>query len=149
MGIAWASVFRLKRQHIYININIWKTELTENSNFRLFAANRRRKRQTSVCFLQTKRKTEVWFLGRQTINSNQHLLFQQTCPSTCMYTYLSLYDAVSIYIYCIYMENGANRKRQLPFVCCKWKNGNSKLPQFFCKRKIENGSCFPQLANDN
>ncbi len=41
---------------------------TETSNFRLFAANRKRKRK-------------FVFLGRQTINSNQQLLFQQTCPS--------------------------------------------------------------------
>ncbi len=31
-----------------------------------------------------KRKTEVFFLGRQTINGNRRLLFQQTCPSLLM-----------------------------------------------------------------
>ncbi len=45
----------------------------ENGNFRLFAANEKRKRQTSVCFLQ------VVFLG-----ANDHgkrcLLFQHKCP---------------------------------------------------------------------
>jgi hypothetical protein len=45
---------------------------------------------TSVCLLQTEiaklclfsanGKRNLVFLGRQTINSNQHLLFQQTCP---------------------------------------------------------------------
>jgi hypothetical protein len=44
----------LLRSYIYsIYIRIRKTELTENGNFRLFAANGKRKRQTSVCFLQT------------------------------------------------------------------------------------------------
>jgi hypothetical protein len=46
---------------------------------------------TSVCLLQTEiakfclfstnGKRNLVLLGRQTINSNQHLLFQQTCPS--------------------------------------------------------------------
>jgi hypothetical protein len=31
----------------------WKTELTENSDFCLFAANEKLKRQTSLCLLQT------------------------------------------------------------------------------------------------
>jgi hypothetical protein len=59
-----------------------KPELTENRNFRLFAANTKGKRQTSICLLQM--ETENWkfvFIGRQTINSNRRLLFQQTCPS--------------------------------------------------------------------
>jgi hypothetical protein len=41
----------------------------ETANFRLFAANRNGKRKFA-------------FLGRQTINVNQLLLFQYTCPST-------------------------------------------------------------------
>jgi hypothetical protein len=41
-------------------------ELTENSNFRLFAANG---------------KWKFVFLCWQKINGNQHLLFQQMCPS--------------------------------------------------------------------
>ncbi len=50
--IAWASIFHLKRQHIYmyivpfsfyIYIYIWEMERTENSNFRLFTANGNRK----------------------------------------------------------------------------------------------------------
>jgi hypothetical protein len=52
-----------------------KTELTENGNFRLFAA--KGKQKTSIFLLQM----EVYFLGRETINSNRQLLFQQTCPS--------------------------------------------------------------------
>jgi hypothetical protein len=35
-----------------------KTELIENGNVRLFAANGKRKKQTSVCFQQMERKTE-------------------------------------------------------------------------------------------
>jgi hypothetical protein len=38
-----------------------KTELAENGNFCLFAANGKWKQQTSVCLLQTERKTEVCF----------------------------------------------------------------------------------------
>jgi hypothetical protein len=41
---------------------------TETSNFRSFAANRKRKRK-------------FVFLGQQMINSNQRFLLQQTCPS--------------------------------------------------------------------
>jgi hypothetical protein len=41
-------------------------ELSENGSFRLFAADGKRK---------------FVFLGQQTINGNQRLLFQQTCPS--------------------------------------------------------------------
>jgi hypothetical protein len=52
----------------------------ENGNFRLFAANGKRKRQTSVRLLQM-RTEKVDFLGGQTINSNRRLLFQQSCPS--------------------------------------------------------------------
>jgi hypothetical protein len=38
---------------VYVYLYIRKMELTENSNFQLFAANGKRKRQTSVCLLQT------------------------------------------------------------------------------------------------
>ncbi len=38
---------------MYIYINIWKKELTENGNFQLFAANEKPNWQTSVCLLQT------------------------------------------------------------------------------------------------
>jgi hypothetical protein len=41
----------LTRLHVS-GIPQMKKELTENGNFRLFAANRKWKRQTSVCFLQ-------------------------------------------------------------------------------------------------
>jgi hypothetical protein len=66
------SIFHLERQHINININIkiythtLKTELKEEDNISLFAANGKRK---------------FVFLGRQMINGNRRLLFQQTCPS--------------------------------------------------------------------
>ncbi len=56
--------------HLYIPFPyiIWKTELTENANFLLFGAN-------------GNKKWKFIFLGRETINSNQWLLFQQICPS--------------------------------------------------------------------
>ncbi len=55
-------------------------ELTGKGNFHLFAPNRKQKQQTSVCW-KWKMKMEFVFLGRQTKNGNQRLLFQQTCPS--------------------------------------------------------------------
>jgi hypothetical protein len=54
-------------------------ELTKNSNFHFFAANRKWKRQTSVCFFANRKweekKMKFVFLGRQKINGNQRLLF--------------------------------------------------------------------------
>ncbi len=50
-------------------------QTTETANFRLFAANGKRK-QKFVSF------------GRQMINGNRRLLFQQTCPSM-MYMYIT------------------------------------------------------------
>jgi hypothetical protein len=68
-------VFRCIHTYIYIGISTLYTvyiypekELTENENFHLFAANRKKK---------------FVFLGRQTINGNRRLLFQQTRP-LCM-----------------------------------------------------------------
>jgi hypothetical protein len=58
---------------------VGKMELTEISNFRLFAANGKRKRPASVCFLQM--ESGSLFFGRQKINGNRCLLFQQTCLS--------------------------------------------------------------------
>jgi hypothetical protein len=42
---------------IYVYMYMYKTELTEKTNFGLFAANRKRKRQTSICLLLT--QTEI------------------------------------------------------------------------------------------
>ncbi len=57
-------------------------ELTENFNFPLFAAKGKRKQKTSVCSLRTENgKWKFVFFSRQTMNSNQHLLLQQMCPS--------------------------------------------------------------------
>jgi hypothetical protein len=68
-------------------------ELTENGNFRLFAANGKQKRQTSVRLLQMRTENEVDFLGGQTINSNRRLLFQQTCPSVVKINQLHFCEA--------------------------------------------------------
>ncbi len=57
---------------MYISISIYMlhqfqyTYIYGNGKLPLFSANR---------------KWKLVFLGRQTINGNQHLLFQQTCPS--------------------------------------------------------------------
>jgi hypothetical protein len=81
--IVWAPDFRLERQHMYKYKNKYKCEckdkykykykyiythtdtrkpvLTENGNIRLSAANGKRERQTSLCLLQRKWKTEVCF----------------------------------------------------------------------------------------
>jgi hypothetical protein len=57
-GAHCISIYMLPFQCICIDVQ--KTELTETDNFRLFAANGKRKWQTFVCFLQTeKRKTQV------------------------------------------------------------------------------------------
>ncbi len=39
----------------------WKTELTENGNFCLFAADGKQRWQTSVCLLQTVKQTGSLF----------------------------------------------------------------------------------------
>jgi hypothetical protein len=59
-----------------------KTELTENGNFRLFAENGNGK----LPFVCLKRKRKLVFLGRQMINGNRRVLFQQTCPSMYLST---------------------------------------------------------------
>jgi hypothetical protein len=56
----------------------------ENDNFFLFAA--KGTGNFGLFSANGKRKTTVFFLGRQTINGNQHFIFQQTC--TCMYGYI-------------------------------------------------------------
>ncbi len=73
-------------QYLYIQyvlpfqyFNIRKTKLTENGNFRLFAANGKRKGK--LLFVFCKQKYKSVFLGQQTINGYQHLQFQQTCQS--------------------------------------------------------------------
>jgi hypothetical protein len=72
--------------HVSISMSpcLWNSsngnaELTENSMFHFFCCNGKRRRQTSVCLLQT--ETEVCFLGQQTIRDNRQFLFQQMCPS--------------------------------------------------------------------
>jgi hypothetical protein len=70
--------------HIYLSVYVY-TELTENGNFHLLAANGKQRRQTSVCLLQTENrdgklprlfsanrngKRKFVFLGWQTINVN-------------------------------------------------------------------------------
>ncbi len=39
-------------------------------------------------------------------------------------------------------ENKTNRKRQLPFVCCKLDKPGKLLFVIICKQKTENGSWF-------
>jgi hypothetical protein len=62
------------QQFQYIYIYVRKTELMENGNFRLFAANGKRKRQTSVYFLH------VVYLGRQTMTVNDVCCFSIRAP---------------------------------------------------------------------
>jgi hypothetical protein len=69
-----------------------KTELTEIGNFRLFYANGKRKQQTKNKFAANGNgKRTFVFLGRQTINGKQHLLFQQKCPSMHMVNVYNTY----------------------------------------------------------
>jgi hypothetical protein len=97
------SVFRLMFPFLHVailhvSISLFpefrtrKTELTEDGNFCLLAANGKLKRKTSVCVLKTgTRKQKFVFLDRQTINGNRQLIFQQTHPSV-----LTLYCTVVI-----------------------------------------------------
>jgi hypothetical protein len=67
--------------YICIYIYMWKTE---TANFRLFTAYFR--------FFSANRKWKFVFLGRETINSDRRLLFQQTCLSLIVwYRYLLYY----------------------------------------------------------
>ncbi len=69
-----------KYKHEFIHTFTRETELTENGNFRLFAAIGKLKRQTSVCLLQTETgngKRKFVFLGLLTINGNRRLCFSQ------------------------------------------------------------------------
>ncbi len=69
-SISMSPCFRFRKQ---------KTELTENGNLRCFAANGKRKQQTSVCLLQA--ETENRSLFSLVGKGNQRLLFQQPRPS--------------------------------------------------------------------
>jgi hypothetical protein len=64
----YVSMFTCPCLHVS-GIRKRKTELTQNSSFRLFATNRNGERK-------------FVFHGLQTINGNQRLLLQQTFPST-------------------------------------------------------------------
>jgi hypothetical protein len=80
-----------------------------------------------------------------------------------MYTYPSLLQwclAVSLLVifwaarwipcrFNIYTGYRANEKRQLPFVCCKRKNGNGKPPFVYCKRKWKFVFLGRQTKNSN
>ncbi len=97
---------------------------------------------TSVCWLQTengngklllfvcwKRKRSFVFLGRQTINDNQRLLFQQMCPSM-IYTHAHL-----ALVYCtVYTV--------LPFVEEEGKIWEFCVPLSFLVNKSASRSCL-------
>ncbi len=62
--------------HIYAAVSIYTVYIyiyTENGT--------KRRQQLSFIFANGKQKMEVSLLGRQMINSNRRLMFQQTCPS--------------------------------------------------------------------
>jgi hypothetical protein len=64
---------------------------TETPNFRMFAANRNEKRKFD-------------FLGRQTINVNRRLLFQQTCPFIHYHFLVHLYIKKRTLLHVIIIE---------------------------------------------
>ncbi len=86
-------------------------ELKENGNIYLFAANGKRKRQTSDCILpMVNRKQMFVFLGRQTINVYRHVLFHQMCtsmvfnngphkPSCCLFALLKAKLAMQSFLH--------------------------------------------------
>ncbi len=48
-------------------------------------------------------KLKFVFLGRQTKNGNQRLLFQQKCPSMCIrYMYIYVYVYLNVHV-CMYV----------------------------------------------
>jgi hypothetical protein len=62
--------------HVYISMRPefrkWKTELTENGNFRLFWYKQKTETATSVCLLENGNgKQKFVFLGRQTRNGSR------------------------------------------------------------------------------
>jgi hypothetical protein len=97
--IAWASVFRLMSPcpclyvsmfpclHLHVHDSTFRNYGTKNgtnrnSNFHLFSAIRKQRRQPSLCLLQREnKKMDICFLGRQAIIGNRRLLFRQTCLS--------------------------------------------------------------------
>jgi hypothetical protein len=50
---------------MFLEFHKQKTELTENGNFRLFAANGKWKRQTSVCLLDTGNESLFSLVGKR------------------------------------------------------------------------------------
>jgi hypothetical protein len=84
----WANGKRIKENRPGVRSpfspHVSMSELTENGNTRLFAANGKRKRQTFVC-LQKNGKRKFVFLGRQTINGNRRLLFSTNLPHRCCF----------------------------------------------------------------
>ncbi len=61
-------------------VYVRKTELTEDGNFHLFAANGKWKGPISVCFLQMENGS-LFSLVCKWVNGIRRLLFQQMCPS--------------------------------------------------------------------
>jgi hypothetical protein len=66
-------------------------ELTENGNFRLFAANGKIETANFVCFLQMETEYGSYFLGRQTINGNRRLLVTVNVPVYGLYCPVKLF----------------------------------------------------------
>jgi hypothetical protein len=64
-------------KYIYIR----KTELTENDNFHVFAADGKRKWQTLFCFVQTENGSLFSLVGKRSTVVDIILLCQQTCTS--------------------------------------------------------------------
>ncbi len=75
-----ASVFHFRwKRHHTVHTNKRKKELTENRN--LHFLQQIKNRNDKLPFFAAKWKRKYVFLGQQTINGNQQLLFKQTCPS--------------------------------------------------------------------
>jgi hypothetical protein len=56
-------------------------ELTINGNFRSFATNGKQKQQTSLCLLQTEKKTEVCFLWSANDNRQSTIAAAANMPA--------------------------------------------------------------------
>jgi hypothetical protein len=92
----------------------------------------KRKRQTSVCFLQMEnRKQKFVFLSQQTISGNRRLLFQQTCPSMSMRIYETLLILRDMRPRRIYGISLRFRRKGLVFSDVLTKKGSQDIVLYF------------------
>jgi hypothetical protein len=94
-----------------------KAKLTENGNFRLFAANGRRKRHTSMCFLQTEnRKRKFVFLGQKTKEWLSTFAVSANVPIFAVMSLLTTSDLLNVILEATLFCIGLGWTGHLPWV---------------------------------